>query len=549
VGAEEQRYDAVVVGAGFAGLYALHRLRGLGLSVRVLEAGDGIGGTWFWNRYPGARCDVESLEYSYGFSEELQQEWSWSERYPAQPEILRYLEHVADRFGLWPDIQLGTRVVGAVWDDETARWTLETEAGEAFSAPFCVMATGVLSASQVPAIPGLERFEGAWHHTGRWPHEGVELAGKRVGVIGTGSTGIQLIPEIVGEAAHTYVFQRTANFSVPNGNRPMDPELERSWKERYARQRETQRRSLLGVAIPPGERAANDTTDEDVRRTLQERWEQGGGMPVLLSFSDFLVDETANAKAADFVRAKIRETVQDPAVADLLTPRDYPIGAKRLCQDEGYFQVFNRDDVTLVDVRSAPIEEITPTGIRTAGGEYEVDVIVFATGFDALTGALLAMDVRGRDGLTLAEAWANGPRSYLGLAVAGFPNLFTITGPGSPSVLSNVIVSIEQHVDWIADCIAELRERGADRIEATEDAQEAWMEHVAEVAAFTLFPRAASWYVGANVPGKPRVFMPYVGGVGPYRERCAQIAAAGYEGFALGASAAVSTSSLRPSER
>jgi cyclohexanone monooxygenase len=315
----------------------------------------------------------------------------------------------------------------------------------------------------------------------------------------------------------------------------MDADTERAWKERYAQQRETQRRSLLGVAIPPGERAANETPLEDVQRTLQERWEQGGGMPVLLSFTDFLVDEEANAKAADFVRGKIRETVQDPAVADLLMPRDYPIGAKRLCQDEGYFQVFNRDDVTLVDIRSAPIDEITETGIRVGGLEYELDVILFATGFDALTGALLAIDIRGRDGLTLTEAWGNGPRAYLGLAVAGFPNLFTVTGPGSPSVLSNVVVSIEQHVEWIGDCITALRERGEDRIEATPEAQEAWMEHVAEVAGYTLFPRAASWYVGANVPGKPRVFMPYVGGVGPYRERCEQVAANGYEGFSVGA--------------
>jgi cyclohexanone monooxygenase len=538
VGTDTERYDAIVVGAGFSGLYALHRLRGLGLSVRVLEAGGGVGGTWYWNRYPGARCDVESLEYSYSFSEELQQEWSWSERYPAQAELLRYLEHVADRFGLWPDIQLDTRVVEAAYDEDTGRWTVATEAGERFSAQWCVMATGCLSASQVPDIPGLERFEGDWYHSARWPHEGVDVAGRRVGVIGTGSTGIQIIPEVARDAAHTYVFQRTANFSVPNQNRPLDQEVERAWKNRYAQQREVQRSSLLGVAITPGQESALELSDEDVRRTLQERWEQGGGMPVLLSFRDFLVDERANAKAAEFVRSKIRETVRDPAVAELLLPRDYPIGAKRLCQDEGYFQTFNRDDVTLVDIRSAPIEEITPTGIRTAGGEYELDVVVFATGFDALTGALLQIDIRGRDGLTLAEAWGNGPRAYLGLAVAGFPNLFTVTGPGSPSVLSNMVVSIEQHVDWIADCIAALRERGVDRIEATPEAQEAWMEHVAEVGESTLFPRAASWYVGANVPGKPRVFMPYVGGVGPYRDRCAEIAANGYEGFTLDASPA-----------
>ena len=530
---EAQRYDAVIVGAGFAGLYALHRLRRLGLSVRVLEAGDGIGGTWFWNRYPGARCDVESLEYSYSFSEELQQEWCWSERYPAQPEILRYLEHVADRFELWPDIQLGTRVVAAAFDEDADEWTLTTEAAESFAARWCVMATGCLSASQVPRIAGLETFAGEWHHTARWPEDGVDLRGKRVGVIGTGSTGIQLIPEIVEDAAHTYVFQRTANFSVPNANRPMDPELERAVKARYAEQREIARRSLLGVSIPPGERGVLEVSEEEALRTFEERWAQGGGMPVLLSYNDLLVDERANARIADFVRSKIRATVKDPELAELLCPRDFPIGAKRLCQDEGYFDTFNRDDVTLVDIRSAPIQEITPAGLRTTEREYELDAIIFATGFDALTGALLAIDIRGRDGRTLRDAWAHGPRSYLGLAIAGFPNLFTVTGPGSPSVLSNVITSIEQHVEWISECIADLRERGLTRIEASREAQDAWMDHVAEVAALTLFPRADSWYVGANVPGKPRVFMPYVGGVGPYRERCEQIAANGYEGFEL----------------
>jgi cation diffusion facilitator CzcD-associated flavoprotein CzcO len=538
VAREAQRFDAVIVGAGFAGLYALHRLRGIGVSARVLEAGGGIGGTWYWNRYPGARCDVESLEYSYSFSEDLQQEWSWSERYPAQPEILRYLEHVADRFELWPDIQLDTRAVSATFSEDADEWTLTTDAGESFTARWCVMATGCLSASQVPDIAGLDSFEGDWHHTARWPEEGVDVRRRRVGVIGTGSTGIQLIPEIVEDAAHTYVFQRTANFSVPNANKPMDPELERSVKARYAEQRDIARRSLLGVAIPPGERSVLEVSDEEAQRTFQERWDLGGGMPVLLSYNDLLVNEEANAKIADFVRAKIRATVTDPELAELLCPRGFPIGAKRLCQDEGYFATFNRDDVTLVDIRSAPIEEITPAGVRTAAGEYEVDVIIFATGFDALTGALLAVDIRGRDGRSLRDAWAHGPRSYLGLAVAGFPNLFTVTGPGSPSVLSNVITSIEQHVEWIADCIADLRQRELTRIEATPEAQEAWMEHVAEVAAFTLFPRAESWYVGANVPGKPRVFMPYVGGVGAYRERCAQIAANDYEGFELSALAA-----------
>jgi cyclohexanone monooxygenase len=374
----------------------------------------------------------------------------------------------------------------------------------------------------------------------------VDFTGKRVGVIGTGSTGIQMIPEIARDAAHTFVFQRTANFSVPNANRPMDPEAERAVKARYAEQREIARRSMLGVSIPPGEQSVLAVGDEEARRTFQERWEQGGGMPVLLSYNDLLVDEQANAVVADFVRGKIRETVKDPEVAELLLPRDFPIGAKRLCQDEGYFETFNRDDVTLVDIRSNPITEITPSGLRTSAGEYELDIIVFATGFDALTGALLAIDIRGRGGLSLRDAWADGPRSYLGIAVAGFPNLFTITGPGSPSVLSNVVTSIEQHVDWIADCVRDLAQRGSTRIEATPEAQEAWMEHVAEVAAFTLFPRAASWYVGANVPGKPQVFMPYVGGVGPYRERCAAIAAAGYEGFELGSADAGVDSTASP---
>jgi cyclohexanone monooxygenase len=396
------------------------------------------------------------------------------------------------------------------------------------------MATGILSAQQVPALPGLERFGGAWHHTARWPKQGVDIGGKRLGVIGTGSTGIQLIPELVEEAAHTTVFQRTPNFSVPNGNTPMDPEFERSVKARYAEQRATQRGSMLGVSIPAGGQGVLQVPEEESAARFEELWAQGGGMPLLLAYNDLLVDETANARAAEFVRAKIRATVRDAQVAERLVPSGYPIGSKRLAQDEGYYEVFNREDVALVDLRDDPIVEVTETGIRTASGDHPLDVLVFATGFDAMTGALLAIDVRGRDGVTLHEAWADGPKALLGLAVAGFPNLFTVTGPGSPSALSNVIVSIEQHVDWIADCIAWLDAQGMTRIEADEDAQEAWVAHVGEVAAGTLFPRAASWYVGANIPGKPRVFMPYVGGVGPYRQRCDEIAAAGYTGFRTG---------------
>jgi len=529
--------DVLIVGAGFAGLYALYRMRGLGLSARVLEAGDGIGGTWYWNRYPGARCDVESLEYSYSFSEELQQEWCWSERYPSQPEVLRYLEHVADRFELWPDIRLGTRVAAATFDDASSCWTLRTEAGEELTSRWCVMATGVLSAPQAPDFPGLEDFEGRWYQTSRWPKEPVDLAGARVGVIGTGSTGIQVIPEVAKVAGHVHVFQRTAHFSVPTGNRPMDPGLERAWKAAYADKRRIARESFLGVSLSAGERSALDVDPEERTRIFQERWDDGGGMPVLLSFSDLLLDERANDTVAEFVRAKIRETVKDPEVADKLLPRGYPIGAKRLAQDDGYYEAYNRDNVTLVDIRSAPIERITPTGIRTTQADYALDVIIFATGFDALTGALLAVDIRGAGGAALRDAWAHGPATYLGIAVAGFPNMFIVTGPGSPSVLSNMITSIEQHVDWIGDCIAHMREHGLDRIDASPEAQDAWVAHVAEVGDATLFPRADSWYMGANIPGKPRVFMPYVGGVGPYRDRCDEVARNGYEGFELRAAA------------
>jgi len=526
--------DATVVGAGFGGLYALHRLRSLGLTVQAFEAGSEVGGTWYWNSYPGCRCDVESVDYSYSFDEQLEQEWEWSERYPSQPEILRYLNHVADRYDLRRDIQLDTRVTSAVFDEEQSRWIVSTDAGERWSARFCVMATGALSAAQVPEVPGLDSFAGEWYHTGRWPKDGVDFSGKRVGVIGTGCSGIQVIPEIARDADRLYVFQRTANFVVPNRNRPLDPAAVRELKARYREHREAARESFLGVPLAAGEKSALEATPEERRRIYEERWEAGGGMPVLVAFSDLLVDRAANDTVAEFFREKIHETVRDGAVAELLSPSGYPLGAKRLAQDDAYYETFNRDNVTLVDIRQAPIETITPTGLRTTAAEYELDVIVFATGFDALTGPLLAIDLRGRSGLALRDKWADGPRAYLGLATAGFPNLFVVTGPGSPSVLSNMVVSIEQHVDWIADAIAYLRRHGHETIEATDEAEERWVEHVAEVGDATLFPQANSWYVGANIPGKPRVLLAYLGGVGPYRKLCDEVAASGYEGFALG---------------
>jgi cyclohexanone monooxygenase len=526
------RHDAVIVGAGFAGLYMLHRLRGLGLSARVYETGDAIGGTWYWNRYPGARCDVESLDYSYSFSDELQQQWQWTERYASQPEILRYINHVADRFDLHPDIQLSSRVTTAAFDAATGDWLVETSRGERVAARYCIMATGCLSTAQVPAFEGLETFAGAWYHTGHWPRRGVDFTGQRVGVIGTGSSAIQSIPIIAAQAAQLVVFQRTPNYSIPARNAPMEPEHQRRWKASYAEHRRRARASRVGFEVERSEQSALAVAPEERRREYEARW-QRGGLGFSATFADLLTSPEANETAAEYFRAKIRSIVRDPAVAEALTPRDYPLGTKRLCVDTDYYATFNRPTVTLVDLRRSPIEAITPAGVRTRDRVYPLDCLVFATGFDAMTGALLRIDIRGTGGRTLREAWAAGPRTYLGLAIAGFPNLFTITGPGSPSVLSNMIVSIEQHVDWIADCITHMRERSLRCVEATPEAQEAWVAHVDEVGSLTLYPRASSWYMGANVPGKPRIFMPYVGGVGAYRQKCDEVAASGYAGFTL----------------
>jgi cation diffusion facilitator CzcD-associated flavoprotein CzcO len=531
-GSEAARFDAVIVGAGFAGMYMLHRLRGLGLMARAYEAAGDVGGTWYWNRYPGARCDVESMEYSYGFSEELQQEWEWSERYAPQPEILRYAKHVADRFGLREDIQFDTKVTSATFDDTAGRWLVQTDRGDDVSAQFLIMATGCLSSTNVPDFEGKDSFLGETYHTGRWPHEGVDFTGERVGVIGTGSSAIQSIPIIAERAAELTVFQRTATYAVPAHNGPLDPEEQRAIKADYVGLRERNSQSMVAFGSrTPGNEAFATMIDEDEReRVFEERW-QHGGLQFLGAFGDLLIDPNANDLAAAFVRRKIRETVQDPEVAELLSPRTV-IGCKRLCVDTGYYATFNRPNVTLVDVSDAPIEAITPTGIRTGGVEYELDCIVFATGFDAMTGALLGMDIEGRRGETLRDAWAEGPKTYLGLQVAGFPNLFTITGPGSPSVLTNMVASIEQHVEFITDCLDYMRRRGLSRIEATEQAQEGWVEHVNMIASLTVYPTCNSWYLGANVPGKPRVFMPLIG-FPPYVERCAAVAANDYEGFAL----------------
>ena len=528
----ENDLDAVVVGAGFAGLYMLHRLRGLGFSVQVFETGDGVGGTWYWNRYPGARCDVESMDYSYSFSDELQQEWTWTERYAAQPEILKYINHVADRFDLRRDIKFSTRVTSAVFDDARSRWTVQTDRGDRVSARFCIMATGCLSDAQVPDIMGRETFAGPWYHTGQWPHGGVDFTGQRVGIIGTGSSAIQSIPIIARQARQLVVFQRTPNYSMPAHNAALDREYEQRVKTDYAEFRRQARESRIGFVVERSGDSALAAAPDEREREYEKRWRRGG-LGFSAAYADILTSQEANDTAAEFFRKKIRAIVRDPDVAAALTPTDYPLGTKRLCVDTDYYATFNRDNVSLVDLRKTPIEAITPRGVRTTAAEYTVDSLVFATGFDAMTGALLKMDIRGRGGLALRDKWAAGPRTYLGLAVAGFPNLFTITGPGSPSVLSNMIVSIEQHVDWIADCLRQLRTQDRQRIEATAEAEEAWVTHVNEVGHMTLYPRAKSWYMGANVPGKPRIFMPYIGGVGVYRQKCDEIAAAGYVGFTL----------------
>ncbi len=525
------KFDAIIVGAGFAGMYLLHRLRGMGLNVRVLEAGDGVGGTWYWNRYPGARCDVMSMDYSFSFDEDLQQEWEWSEKYATQPEILRYANHVADRFDLRRDIRFGTRVKAARYDEAGAHWLIETDSGETFTARFYVMATGCLSVPKAVDIDGAENFRGKTYHTADWPREGVDFSGQRVGVIGTGSSAIQTIPIVAEQAAALTVFQRTPAYSLPAFNRPLEPDEVAERKAHYAEHRELSRHSLFGVPDAPLDKSAFDDSAQEREAAYERGWQAGTLVGIMQTYNDLLFDAAANDTAAEFVRNKIRSIVKDPETAESLCPKSFPLGTKRACLDTNYYQTFNRDHVSLVDLRKTPLVGLTEKGVRTADAEYELDAIIFATGFDAMTGAIVSVDIRGRDGLTLKDKWAEGTRTYLGLGIAGFPNLFTITGPGSPSVMSNMILSIEQHVDWICDCLSFMREHGYATIEATEQAESAWVDHVNEVADATLFPQANSWYMGANVPGKPRVFMPYIGGVGPYRAQCDEVAADGYRGF------------------
>jgi cyclohexanone monooxygenase len=540
--------DAVVVGAGFAGIYMLHRLRGLGFSARVFEAGGGVGGTWYWNRYPGARCDVESMQYSFSFSEELDQEWNWSEKYAPQPEILAYANHVADRFDLRRDIVFDTRVTAATFDEDAGRWLIETNRGDRVLARFCIMAVGCLSAPNRPNFEGMENFRGPIYHTGEWPHDGVDFTGLRVGVIGTGSSAIQSIPIIAQQAAHLTVFQRTATWSVPARNESLTPEYLQAAKADYPALRAKARGRPTGFYFPFNMKPALETAPEDRERQYEEAWTRGG-LPFLGAFGDLLFEKAANDTIADFARRKIRGIVKDPATADLLCP-DNVFGCKRLCVDTNYFDTYNLPHVELVDVSRSPIERFTPDGIEVDGVEYPLDAVVCATGFAAMTGSFEKIAITGRNGLTLAEKWRAGPRAYLGIASAGFPNLFTITGPGSPSVLASMIQAIEQHVDWLADCMAHLRDIGASTIEPKREDEDAWVEHVTDVSTVSLRSTCSSWYVGTNIPGRPRVFMPYIGGFPVYVQKCNEVMSGGFEGFVIeGAAASNAAPKARLTER
>ncbi len=523
--------DAVIVGAGFAGLYMLHRLRDkLGLKARIFEAADGAGGTWYWNRYPGARVDIPSLQYSYQFDEKLQQEWEWKERYAPQSELLDYVNHVIERFELAPDIQYNSRVESAVYDEQAKLWNVKLSTGQSAVARFCIMATGCLSAANTPDFKGRDSFTGEVYHTGQWPHEGVDFTGKRVGIIGTGSSAVQSIPEIAKQAEHLTVFQRTPNFSVPAHNQPLDPQEQQRVKADYKAFREAGKQQVLAWDIQPNPKAYEEMSKDELKAELEARW-QIGGLFFYGALADMLINKESNDAVAEFVREKIRSKVKDPAVAELLTPTSI-IGCKRICADTNYYETYNRDNVLLVDVSKQPIDEITPRGVRVGDTEYEFDAIVFATGFDAMTGALNRIDIRGREGLPLKKKWEAGPRTYLGLQTVGFPNMFMISGPGSPSVLTNMITSIEQHVEFVSDTIEYLRDKGLAEIEAQPEAEDAWVDHVNEVAGSTLLLGCNSWYLGANVPGKPRVFMPYLG-FPEYKQKCDEVMAAGLEGFAL----------------
>jgi len=528
------KVDAVIVGAGISGLYQLYKLRNLGLTTRVYEAGDDVGGTWYWNRYPGLRCDISSMLYSYSFSPELEQEWNWTEKYATQPEILRYVNHVADRFDLRKDITFSTRVVSAVYDEVNKLWQVTTDTGEVVETQFLIMATGVLSAPKKPDIAGIEKFRGSTYHTAQWPREDVDFAGKRLAVIGTGSSGVQSIPILAQRAADMTVFQRTPCFTIPAGHRPLTEKEVADMKANYQEFHKLQHKSRTGVLMEPPSKSALEVTEEERNAAFQAAYETGCIFAIGNTFHDIRINKAANEMAAEFLRQKIQSVVRDPEVAESLSPRTFPYGTKRICLDTKYYETFNLPHVHLVDLRKTPLVEITETGVRTSEKEYEVDAIVFATGFDAITGALTRIDIQGKGGVSLKHKWAEqGPRSYISMAISGFPNLFVVTGPLGPGVFSVMTMAIEHDVNWITDCIRYLREQSIAEIEAMAEAEDEWAEFVVSAANKTLFPLANSWYMGANVPNKPRGFMAYVGGFAEYKQKCDEVAQKGYEGFAM----------------
>jgi cyclohexanone monooxygenase len=528
-----QVVDVAIIGAGFAGLYAIKRLRDAGCTVQAFEAGDGIGGTWYWNHYPGARVDLECWDYSYSFSSELQDEWEWSHRYPTAQELMAYLEHVADRFKLRQHLRFNPRVEAAEFNEAENLWRVRTSDGKTLSARFLVPATGGLSVPKPPEIPGIETFKGEAYHTGRWPRQEPTFEGKRIGVIGTGSSGVQVIHTLAGKCKHLTVFQRTAVFVVPAKNRPLTPEMRQRARATYAERRALSRMTRFGIPAAMPDDSALEATPEERQAKFENAWTNSQLLGFRQCFGDILSNVAANELVADFIRGKIRDIVKDPTTAQKLLPYGFPFGTKRPCLSDNYYSVFNRDDVSLVDLKTTPIVRIVPEGIETTDGLIELDMLIYATGYDAFTGALTHIDVRGLGGRTLRDKWSEGAKTYLGLVTEGFPNLFTVTGPGSPGPLANMSMSIEQHVEWISDCITYLRANKIARIDADKDSEEAWMQHVQEVVSRTLYEKANSWYRGANVPGKPQLFLPYLGGHGNYRKKCSEVAEAGYPGFVL----------------
>ena len=529
----EEQFDAIIIGAGLTGLYQLYKLRQLGLSVRVYEAGSGVGGTWYWNRYPGARFDSESYSYGYSFSEELLQEWDWKEHFSGQPENERYLNYVADKFDLRRDIQFNARIASAVYDERGNRWQLQTEDGHRAQAQFLITAVGVLSAPQMPNVEGLDTYTGEWCHTGLWPKTPMKLAGKRVGVIGTGATAVQLITEIAKEVGHLTVFQRTPNYCAPLRNGPIDEETQKKIKASYPEIFQKCRETFASMIHQFDPRSALEVSAEEREAFYEQIWAEPGFRKWLGNFRDVMSNKEANDTFAEFVRNKIRARVKNPAVAEKLVPKNHPFGSKRVPLESGYYEVYNQDNVVLVDLKETPIERITPKGIKTSTTEYEFDVIIFATGFDAVTGAFNRINIRGVGAQALKDKWADGPRTYLGIQSVGFPNLFTLVGPHNGATFCNIPRCSEQNVEWVTECIRYMREHKHGRIEAKLDAEGAWTEHVADTIADSLLLQADSWFMGANTPGKKRTFLMYAGGSPAYRAKCEEVAAKGYEGFML----------------